>query len=405
MKGGRRGVVLTLVSMLFVSLSFLLPLGFCEEKSQPTPTLRVGGLLALTGWFSAAGLGERDECYTVLEMINEKGVKIGDKLYKLELIIEDTQSTHEGVVTATNKLVYDKKVKFIIGPNAFWGPASAPICESNKILNIIGYCTNTPGELDKSTKYRILAENGTVGHVYATIKYIKAKHPEIKTVVMVHPDDGTIPYHKNLIKKALADHGIAMVGDVISFSNELVDFTPIAMKINRVKADAVLIPNAIGKHVGSILKGLRERGDERWVFYSGVAKMEDILQYSGKAAGRKVVSHGIYSEAEDNPPQLKEFLSRYYKKRGGVTPVVLQNSVALYILPQILEATQSLEPDTIMKNLAKVERVETLWGPGVLCGAKTYGVRNAIAHPLPVQYLDEKGEFKYGGWIKDIYVP
>lgn len=371
------------------------------------PKIRVGLLLALTGWFSSAGLAEKDECEVVLNMINEKGVKIGDRTYQIELVIEDTQSTLEGVALAANKLVYQNKVKFIVGPNAFWGSASAPICESAKVFNVIGYCTNTPGQLDKTTKYRVLAENGTMGHVDAMLKYIKRDHSNVRKLLVVHPEDGSIPYLKPLIKKSLESYGLEMIGEVVSYSNELVDFTPIAMKISRVKdADAILIPNAIGKHVGSILKGLRELGDERWVFYCGVGKMDDIVTWSGKPAGRAVASCGITPNAEDNPPQLKTFLQRYFAKRGQETPVVLQNSAALYVLPQLLEAAQSLDPDVIVRKLPSLEKVATLWGEGRLCGDQTYGlVHRAICHPLPIQYLDAAGKFGYGGWIKDVYVP
>ena len=89
------------------------------------------------------------------------------------LWILSSASSHEGTVAATNKLIYDRGVKFIVGPTAFWGKASGPICEANKVFNVIGFCTNTPGELDKTTQYRFLGTNGTMGNFYGIKNTLK----------------------------------------------------------------------------------------------------------------------------------------------------------------------------------------------------------------------------------------
>jgi branched-chain amino acid transport system substrate-binding protein len=395
----KREVPMKLKSLFCVSLCLSILLLACSNVSAQAEKLRIGLLVALTGWFSAAGTAELDEATVIADMINEKGgVIVGGKKYLIELVPEDMKSTHEGVTAALNKLIYDKKIRYVAGPTAFWGPASAPLCEANKILNAIGYCANTPGELDKTTKYRILAENGTMGHIYAMLKYIKKAHPNVKTVAIVNPDDGSIPYLKPLIKRALE------VGDIVTYPNELVDFSPIASKLAARKADAIFNPNAIGTHVGSILKGLRELGDNRWYFYCGVATCSVLKGLAG-AAAKNVVSMGIMQNAKGNPPQLQEFLVRYFKKVGEERSLIFQNSECVYALAQVIQNAQSLDPDVIMKKFVQMDKVETIYGTGRVCGEKTYGVKQAIAHPLPVQYIDEKGEIKFYGWITDVYVP
>jgi branched-chain amino acid transport system substrate-binding protein len=354
----------------------------------------------MTGWFANAGKLEKNECEVVTDLINEAGgITVGGQRYKIALVIEDNKSSHEGTTAATNKLVYDRGIKFIVGPVAFWGKASGPICEANKVFNVIGFCTNTPGELDKTTQYRFLGSNATMGNTYGILQYIKKAHPEVKTVVALNPEDGSAKYLKPLFDKALKDNGIKMVGDLIGYSLEMTDFTPIAQKIAQIKADAVFCPNGGDMHIGNLLKGMRELGDERWLFYASVATCDNIKTYAGNAA-YKVTNSTVTPGAPGNPPQLEAFLEKYRQKFGEAKSTIFQTSSALYILPHLIEAAQSLDPTEVKDSLQKMDKVETLWGEGRLAGEKTYGIRNhAIANPYCVTYLDKDGKAQFGGWF------
>jgi branched-chain amino acid transport system substrate-binding protein len=371
-----------------------------EARAAEPKELQIGAILCMTGWFANAGKLEKNECEVVTDLINEGGgITVGGQRYKIALVIEDNKSDHEGTVAATNKLVYDRGIKFIVGPVAFWGKASGPICEANKVFNAIGFCTNTPGELDKSTQYRVLGSNATMGNTYGIIKYIKKANPEVKTVVALNPEDGSAKYLKPLFDQALKDNGISMVGDLIGYSLQMTDFTPIAQKIAQIKADAVFCPNGGDMHIGNLLKGMRELGDERWLFYGSVATCTNIKTYAGKAA-YKVTTSTVTPGAPGNPPQLEAFLNKYQQKFGEVKSTIFQTSSALYITPHLIEAAQSLDPTKVKDSLQKIDKVETLWGAGRLSGEKTYGIRNhAVVHPYCVTFLDKDGKTQFGGWF------
>ena len=211
--------------------------------------------------------------------------------------------------------------------------ATLPICEANKVFNVIGFCTNTPGELDKTTQYRFLGTNGTMGNFYGITKYVKKAHPEVKNAVVLIPEDGSARYLQPLFKKALQNNGITMVGDLIGFSLQMTDFSPIAQKIARIKADAVFLPNAGPNHVSNILKGMRELGDERWLFYGSVSLFSDMKELAGKAT-YKVTNGVVTPGAPGNAPQLEAYLQKYQEKFGEIKSIILQNSCGLYILPQ-----------------------------------------------------------------------
>jgi branched-chain amino acid transport system substrate-binding protein len=416
-------------NLLFIPLALLLAISLiaigcpAEETTTPptttTPTttaptttteppvkqLEIGVLVATTGWFSSAGLLDQEECGVVTDMLKDAGgITVDGQRYEIVPVFEDVKSTHEGVIAATNKLIYDRGVKFIVGPNAFWASASGPLCEENKIFNAIGFCTNTPGELDASTQYRVLAYNSTMGNITGLIEYISTAHPEVKSVVALNPEDGSDIYLQPLFKKALEDKGITMVGDLVGYSLELVDFTPIAQKIGQMDADAIFVPNGLDFHIASLLKGMREQGDERWVFYSSVALVSKLKELAGPA-GYKVTSGTALPGNPGNAASLDEFINRYYEKSGEVRSIILQSSGALYVLAQLIEQAQSLDPTEVRDALQNMTDVPTVWGPGHLCGEETYGIRNhAVCHPYSLQYLDENGEIQFGGWF-EVHVP
>lgn len=98
----------------------------------PAEKLKVGFPVALSGFFSVQDVVCADEMKILTEMINEQGIMIKDKRYEIELLEEDIKSTFDGVSAAVNSLVYDKGVKFMIGPSAFFNPAASPITNQDR---------------------------------------------------------------------------------------------------------------------------------------------------------------------------------------------------------------------------------------------------------------------------------
>ena len=107
--------VLTVVSLVatLVTLPFM-PSGHFQSMAAEAKTLRIGVLVCLTGWFSTFDTLEWEEAQLARDMLNEKGgITIKGEKHLIELFAEDCKSTADGVVAGANKLVYDRKVKFI----------------------------------------------------------------------------------------------------------------------------------------------------------------------------------------------------------------------------------------------------------------------------------------------------
>ena len=397
------------VSMVsIIALVSLVVLSASSAKAQQAPAkkLKIGMIACLTGFFAVHDVPDTNQAKIAAEMINEKGgITIKGQKYQIELVVADGQSTFDGITAAANYLVFDQGVKFILGPAGPFSGPSAPITNSNKVLDIILYCTNKPGELGATTPYTFLGYDGTVESVYAGIDYIKKNYPKVKKVVVLNSDDGSLPYLTPKFKKALNDAGISMLG-VVSFPNETQDFNPIAARINSYKdADLVLVANTTPPMTGAILKALRELGNNTPFIQPVVSSLQAVANIAGKNAAKGVVINGVTPGNPANPPVLNEISKRVMAKYGPETTLYLQSANSLWILKQAIEAAQSLDPTAVKAQWEKIDNVKTLFGPGRMCGDKTYGIgHHAVGHALPFQVFID-GKVVFAGWSSPIYVP
>ena len=383
-----------------VSILFFFEVFFLAASSQDTgPTalaetkiVQFGVLESVTGWFTPHDLPDWHEVQVAADLINERGgVNVKGEKYQIELILEDGKSTLDGVASATNRLVFEKGVKFIVGPAAFFSAAVAPITNPNKVINVLAFCTNQPYELDKNTPYAFVGYNSSVGEALATIIFLKKQYPEVKKLAFVTPDDGAIPYLTPIVKRLFAENGMSMVGDPIGYSNEATDFNPIAAKINAVKeADGIFHLNGIAPQIASIVKGLRNLGNKKP--YAGIipSVLDDVVAIAGKDATKDVFMCGATPLDPGNTPLMNEMGKRITTKYGKNESIYLQGANSLWVLVQAIEAAQSLDPTVVKDKWETLEEVETFQGTGRMCGDETYGIKHhAVSHPQPFQMLKD----------------
>ena len=307
----------TVAILFFFGLIFLAA-SSRDASAAAAKTLKIGALLSVTGWFTPHDGPDWHEVQIAADMINEKGgITVKGEKYQIELVLEDGKSTLDGVAVAANRLVFDKGVKFIVGPAAFFSAAVTPITNPNKVIYVVSFCTNQPGEADKNTPYAFVGYNSSVGEALATIKFYKKHYPNVKKLAFVTPDDGAIPYLTPIVKKLFADNGMSMVGDPIGYSNEATDYNPIAAKINALKdADGVFHLNGIAPQIAGIVKGLRNLGNKKP--YAGVipSRLDDVVAVAGKEATKDVFMCGATPIDPGNTPLMNEMGKRIIAKYG-----------------------------------------------------------------------------------------
>jgi branched-chain amino acid transport system substrate-binding protein len=376
-------------------------------KTSEAKTLNIGMLLSVTGFFSVREVPDLNQTKIAADIINEQGgITVKGQQYRIELIVEDCKSAMDGVTAAANRVVYDKKVKFIIGPTAFFAAAAGPICDPNKILRVITWCVNTPGEVDASTPYAFLGGNGSVLTSVAATKYLNKAYPQVKKVAIVTPDDGAVPYVIPIAKNLLAQQGISVVGEAVPYPNEMQDFSPIAAKLNAIKdADAIFLQNGLVPHLGGIVKGLRELGNNKPVAGSLPARIGQVVNITGVKALKDVFTIAYTPKDQNIPSVAKEIINRTVAKYGADYQLEMSGPNCLWILKEVIKEAQSLDPTVVKSKWESMDKVETIFGTAKICGDKTFGIKHhVVASPQAVQILKDGVETS-AGWINLGIIP
>ena len=139
-------VGICIAALLMMTASFL-SRPVVVAAQQKAGTLNIGYLLCLSDWYCVFDTIEERYLKAAAKMVNEKGgVTVQGQKYNIELVGEDGKSTMDGVTAAATKLAYDHKVKFVIGPSAFFCVGSSPVFEEAKVLHVNAYYVAQPGE-------------------------------------------------------------------------------------------------------------------------------------------------------------------------------------------------------------------------------------------------------------------
>lgn len=402
-----RGSVWAVLILLVVGVVLLGTATTDANAASQAKKLRIGMIACLTGFFAVHDVPDAEEVQFAAQMINERGgIKVKGERYDIEIVVEDGKSTLDGITAAANRLVFDKGVKLIIGPAGFFAGASSPVTTPNKVLNIISYCTNQPGEMDKNTPYTFMAFNGSAGSFFTAVDYIKKNYPNVKKVAVLIPDDGSPPYLGPIYKKALAEAGLTWVGDLVTHPNEIQDFSPVAAKVNGIKDwDCLIIGNAIPQTAAPLIKGLRELGNKKLIMLASINPMHAIVQIAGPEATKNLIVNGIIPNDPSNPPLMNELSKRVVAKHGPDATMYVQGANSLWVLKQVIEKAQSIDATKIKTTWESMDTAETFFGPGKMCGDQTHGIKHhLVTHPSPFEILKD-GKVVSGGWSGTVFVP
>ena len=390
------GLVFTVVSVFLLAPS---------EAAQQTKTIKIGVLAAQSGWFSAIEALDLQDLGNMAKMINEKGgVTIKGQRHDVEMVIEDIKSTFDGCTAAANRLVFDKKVKFVLGPGGFFGPAAAPVLNPNHVMYVLSYATTQPGALGADYPYGFLGNDASVGYAIVAMKALKNEFPNAKKIAVIMPDDGSAPYLVPALKRVHAQYGVTMVGDVILYPNEMQDFSPIAAKLDAMKdVDAIEHAMGIPNQVGNIIKSLRELGNMTPYLGPPGVNGTDVATIAGAANATNMTCTATTPLDPSNPPLLNELLRM--RTDDPKTRFMANLPNLLYILTNMMKAADSLDPDVVKTKWESSEYVDTLNGKGYIGGDLTYGIKHhAVGYPFPYQRVQD-GKVIASHWVEVGVIP
>lgn len=359
------------------------------SKGADGDTIKVGGLLEMTGGSASFGISGKNGIDLALKKINEKGV-LGGK--KLSLVVADTKSEASEATNGMQKLISQDKVVAVIGPNQSSAViASGAINNGAKVVDITPMGTNPDVTVDPKTKqvkpysFRTCFIDPFQGTVMASFASNELKVKRAAIYI-----DNTSDYAKGLAQ-FFKENFVKNGGQVVieeAYLQKDTDFKSTLTKIKAAKPDFIYIPGYY-QEVGLIVKQAREMGinvpmagGDGW----DSAKLPEI---AGKAALENTFFSSLYSP-DDTSDLNKEFVAEY-KKAYNTNPDVfaaLAYDSAL-LVAKAIEDAGSTDPAKIAEAMAKIK------GFKGVSGEVTFNEEhNPIKSAVIIEHKDGKQTFK-----------
>lgn len=335
--------------------------------------VKIGHVGPMSGAIAHLGKDNENGARLAVEELNAKGVSIGGKKVKFELVAEDDAADPKQGTAAAQKLV-DAKVNGVIGHLN-----SGTTIPASKIYSDAGVPQISPSATNPKytrqgykTTFRVVADDV---HLGGTLGRYAVKDLKGKSIAVI--DDRTA-YGQGVadeFEKAVKAAGGNVVGREFT-TDKATDFMPILTKLKGKKPDIVFFGgmDAVG---GPMLKQMKSLGiSAKFMGGDGICTTE-LAKLAGDALGDGQV---VCAEAGGVDGALKKGMDEFgarFKKRFNddvklYAPYVYD---AVMVMADAMQRAKSTEPAKYLPELAKTS------------GYK--GVTGTIS-------FDEKGDVKNG---------
>jgi branched-chain amino acid transport system substrate-binding protein len=337
--------------------------GHKEEAAAPTPggatqlgmqgggVIRIGHVAPLSGGDAHLGKDNENGARLAADEINAAGgVRLGDKIYRVEILGEDDKSDPREGTLAAQKLV-DAGVVAVVGH--LNSGSSIP---ASKIYNDAGVVQISPSttaakytEQGFKTAFRVVAndiQQGTAMANYA-INSFKAK-----SVAII--DDRTA-YGQGLVdvvEHVLKDQGVAVVAREYT-NNKASDFNAILTKI-RARQPDVIVYGGMDDTAGPMAKQIHQLGIKAPLLAGDGTCSPEFVKLAG--IGADVLTCSRAGEAVEKLPKGAQFMTKYKAKFGTEVQIYAPYAYdAVYVIVDAIRRAGSLDRAAIAAAVAKTD--------------------------------------------------
>src|ERR1700683_1142122 len=337
---GRRNI---LKSVVLCGASILAVTATATTSQAADKTLKIGFVGVTSGPAAAWGTSNVRSMQTLAAWMNEKGVKIGDDTYKIDVVTFDDQKDPKRAIAGMEKMAQEG-IHYVVGPNVDDGAAAVrPVAEKN---NIIYFPYAFPKEL-----YTKPASNAVLGMIAnyqsgpAIYKYLK-DNKGVKKVAFVAANESDPLSQRDGGVAAAKALGLDVVADTDTYQTGTRDFTPVLTPIVQLKPDLVVLSGVAPADAPLLIRATRELG------YKGLVSTETAQDAKVPQEGAADLADGFISVGGASTPEIRsstmeEFIARYTKMFGEYND---ESNTKCYALEYIV--------DTLQANPKAIDNVE-----------------------------------------------
>jgi branched-chain amino acid transport system substrate-binding protein len=292
------------------------------QKPASPKTLDIGIATPLTGPAAHLGTNIKNAALIAIDDQNAQGgVTIAGQKYVLNPIILDTKKDAATGKAVAEQLVYEKKVKIVIGPFIDDAIGAQPILESNKILSFI--VTPSTKDMTGPNKPYSFFFSGPIPQMFNTVTaYVQKFYPNAKTVISMQPDLPDSPMFLNSAQMMCKLYGLNWIG-VEKFPFGTTDFAPMitrALAKNPDMIDTNSTGGTMGGLCAQLIKQLRQAGYKGIIYVPALPPPRAVEEVVPENYRVQIVTNDIDWEAPIVSDAYRD-LSRRYLKKFNVPPL------------------------------------------------------------------------------------
>src|SRR5262245_12405353 len=347
------------------------------SSARAADVIKFGVSTPLSGPAAPWGIPHKQATELIFEEINSQGgLDVGGKKYKLEVVAYDHKYVIAEGVATVNRLIAKDGVKYIsVLGGSVVKAIEEPVNES-RVLNLpLAYADGLVSPKNPLTFHAFPSPPETT----AFWKWVKEKHPQIKRVATISPNDDTGWWSIKIETEYIQKLGYEVVSKEF-FERTTQDFNPVLLRILAQKPDIISVQASPSGSVGLIIKQARELRFKGRFIHLGQVDTSVVGNIAGKGNVEGMWVHGYVQNPL--PERIKSWQARYTKRFGEWNATSIDFSNAGFAFVAAAKKAQSTDPKKIADALSTVE-FENLWGKAHFGGKDFYGIGNQIIYPLP----------------------
>lgn len=337
-----------------IPLAGAIAFALAGASSAQEQVVKIGHVGPISGLIAHLGKDNENGAKMAIDELNAKGVTIGGKKVKFELLAEDDASDPKQGTAAAQKLV-DAKVNGVIGHLN-----SGTTIPASKIYNEAGIPQISPSATNPTytkqgfkTAFRVVANDGQLG---GTLGRYASGTLKAKSIAVI--DDRTAygqGVAEEFMKSAKKDPAIKIVAQ--EFTNDkATDFNAILTKIKAKKPDVIFF-GGMDAVAGPMLRQMKQLGINAKLMGGDGICTEALVTLSGGAiADGQVVCAEAGGVEESQRKNMDDFRAAY-KKRFGVEVQIYAPYVYDSVMTMVdaMVKAGSAEPAKYLPVLAKIQ--------------------------------------------------
>jgi branched-chain amino acid transport system substrate-binding protein len=366
------------VSSVFVTLFAALALvAATAAPSRAADVIKFGISTPLSGPAAPWGIPHKNATELIFDEVNAQGgLDVGGKKYKLEVIAYDHKYVIAEGVATVNRLIAKDGVKYIsILGGAVAKANEEAINESGSLGLTLAYAEGLVSPKNSLTFQCFPAPPETT----TFWKWIKEKHPQIKRIASIAPNDDTGWWSVKVETTYVQKLGYDVVAKEY-FERVMTDFNPILLRLLAQKPDAISVMASPAGSVGLIVKQARELGFKGRFVALHQIDSSVVANIAGRENTEGMWVHGYVQTPL--PDKLKSWQQRYTKKFGEWNATSIDFTNPAFAFVAAVRKAQSLDPKKIAEAMRTVE-FDNLWGKAHFGGKDYYGIGQQIIYPMP----------------------